>query len=292
MKKYLKCVLPLILLIILFSCMNNEKSSPVHIEKHVNFESDYVASRNVEVMLPPGYMNDEAQQYDVIYMHDGQNVFHPETAYAGFAWQVDKAMVKLLNEADIRPAIIVAIWNSPLRMNEYMPAKPRDLVQERADREGWEGELLSDNYLKFIVEELKPFIDSTYNTSPSRENTFIMGSSMGGLISLYALSEYPDVFGGAACLSTHWPALNGVSLDYLKTNLPVAGNHKLYFDFGTATLDSLYDPYQQKADKIIMEKGYTYQKDWITLKFEDADHSEKSWQERVHIPLSFLLQKE
>lgn len=272
--------------------MNHKKASPVHIDHYVNFKSDYVTSRNVDVMLPPGYLKDEEKKYDVIYMHDGQNVFDAEKAYAGVAWEVEEAMAKLLEKSKIRPAIIVAIWNSPLRMNEYMPAQPRDSVRERADREGWKGELLSDNYLRFIVEELKPFIDSTYNTSPNRGNTFIMGSSMGGLISLYALAEYPEVFGGAACVSTHWPALNGIFLDYVKSNLPAPGNHKFYFDFGTATLDSLYEPYQEKVDEIVAEKGYTEDKDWITLKFEGADHSEKSWQERVHIPLSFLLQKE
>ena len=272
------------------ACMSNKNETPIQIDHFQDFTSEYVDARNIEVMLPPGY--DENKSYDVIYFHDGQNVFNPETSYAGVAWEVDKAIMELIEEEKIRPAIIVAIWNTPKRMQEYMPAKPVDSVFHRAKKAGWNDKVISDDYLRFIVTELKPFIDSTYNTSPNRENTFIMGSSMGGLISLYALTEYPDVFGGAACVSTHWPALNGVFLDYLKTNLPVAGKHNLYFDFGTATLDSLYEPYQQKADKIIMEKGYTNQKDWITHKFEGADHSEKSWQERVHIPLSFLLQKE
>ncbi len=291
MRIRLKFFLPFTLLLIWVACMNHEKASPLHIDHYVNFKSDYVASRNIEVMLPPGYIKEETKQYDVIYMHDGQNIFDAKTSYAGVAWQVDKAIVKLLEKAEIRPAIIVAIWNSPLRMNEYMPAQPLSLVREKADREGWDGELLSDNYLKFIVKELKPFIDSTYNASTKREHTFIMGSSMGALISLYALAEYPEVFGGAACISTHWPALNGVFMDYVNSNLPEPGNHKLYFDFGTETLDSLYEPYQLKVDNILTEKGYINEKHRITLKFEGADHSEESWQERVHIPLMFFLEK-
>jgi len=119
-----------------------------------------------------------------------------------------------------------------------------------------------------------------------------MGSSMGGLISLYALCEYPDIFAGAACISTHWPALDGVFLQYVENYLPVPGNHFIYFDFGTETLDAIYETYQVKVDSIMNAKGYLPNKNWITQKFEGADHSEKAWKERVHIPLLFLLGKE
>ena len=276
-------------LILLSSFMQNKREVPLRIDPYPDFSSKYVKSRNIEVMLPPGY--NENQSYDVIYMHDGQNVFNPETAYAGDAWEVDKAMRILIEENKIRPAIVVAIWNTPLRMNEYMPAQPAEESRRRAIAEGWEDELLSDNYLKFIVSELKPFIDSIYPTLQRRENTFIMGSSMGGLISIYALSEYPNVFGGAACISTHWPALDGVFLDYVKNNLPQPENHKVYFDHGTETQDVQYETFQQKVDEMIENKGFTRGKNWLTLKFDGADHSEKAWQERVHLPLMFFLGK-
>ena len=276
-------------LILLSSFMQNKREVPLRIDPYPDFSSKYVKSRNIEVMLPPGY--NENQSYDVIYMHDGQNVFNPETAYAGDAWEVDKAMRILIEENKIRPAIVVAIWNTPLRMNEYMPAQPAEESRRRAIAEGWEDELLSDNYLKFIVSELKPFIDSIYPTLQRRENTFIMGSSMGGLISIYALSEYPNVFGGAACISTHWPALDGVFLDYVKNNLPQPENHKVYFDYGTETQDVQYETFQQKVDEMIENKGFTRGKNWLTLKFDGAGHSEKAWQERVHLPLMFFLGK-
>lgn len=274
----------------LTACMSNKNETSIQLDHYPDFASEYADARNIEVMLPPDY--DEIQSYDVIYFHDGQNVFNPQTSFAGVAWEVDKAMNKLLKEDRIRPAIVVAIWNTPKRMQEYMPAKPVDSVYHRAKKADWDGEIISDDYLRFIVTELKPFIDSTYSTSPNRENTFIMGSSMGGLISLYALTEYPEVFGGAGCVSTHWPALDGVFLDYVKINLPQPGNHKIYFDYGTKTLDARYEPFQQKVDKMMEDKGFTKGKNWLTLKFEDADHSEKAWKERVHIPLEFLLAKE
>jgi pimeloyl-ACP methyl ester carboxylesterase len=120
---------------------------------------------------------------------------------------------------------------------------------------------------------------------------------MGGLISMYALCEYPDIFGGAACLSTHWPGLHieegynpipGSFVDYLRHQLPEPGSNKIYFDFGTETLDSLYAPYQQMVDAAMIMKGYRAS-DWITRKFEGADHSERSWHKRLHIPVEFLM---
>jgi enterochelin esterase-like enzyme len=124
---------------------------------------------------------------------------------------------------------------------------------------------------------------------------------MGGLISLYAICEYPTVFGGAACLSAHTPMIKSELLvavadsdvaskfrDYLKINLPDPKNHKIYFDYGDKTLDAYYKPFQEKIDLIMTEKGFT-DKNWITQFFPGDDHSEKSWSKRLSIPLIFLL---
>ena len=120
---------------------------------------------------------------------------------------------------------------------------------------------------------------------------------MGGLISIYALCEYPNIFGGAACLSTHWPGIFKADNPfpkamqvYLKTHLPLAKKHKIYFDYGTLTLDAMYEPYQLEVDKIMAYKRYS-SKNWITKKFEGENHSEIAWSKRVRIPLEFLLRK-
>jgi predicted alpha/beta superfamily hydrolase len=121
---------------------------------------------------------------------------------------------------------------------------------------------------------------------------------MGGLISMYAICEYPNVFGGAACLSTHWPGTFKVEgnpipdafFNYLSKNLPNPKSHKLYFDYGDQTLDALYPPLQKKADEVIKSKGYTA-KNWITKFFSGENHSEKAWNKRLDIPLLFLLKK-
>ncbi|HJW46870.1 MAG TPA: alpha/beta hydrolase-fold protein, partial [Lysobacter sp.] len=149
--------------------------------------------------------------------------------------------------------------------------------------------IVSDDYLKFVVTELKPFIDATYRTRKGRDDTFVMGSSMGGLISLYAVAEYPEVFGGAGAVSTHWPIGDGIVIDWLGAHLPSPRNHRIYYDFGTATLDAQYEPYQRRMDALMPAHGYVEGRNWTTRKFEGAEHSERAWRARVDVPLVFLL---
>jgi enterochelin esterase-like enzyme len=119
---------------------------------------------------------------------------------------------------------------------------------------------------------------------------------MGGLISLYGLSEHPSVFGAAACLSTHWPGsfllddptLPEALLGYIEAQLPAAGRHRLYFDHGTATLDAWYPPWQARVDELLRDKGYSAS-DWQSLSFPDAEHSEQAWAARLDRPLEFLF---
>ncbi|HJP64359.1 MAG TPA: alpha/beta hydrolase-fold protein [Mucilaginibacter sp.] len=158
---------------------------------------------------------------------------------------------------------------------------------------------LSDNYLKFLVKELKPYIDTHFSTLRDQKNTFTAGSSMGGLISMYAICEYPGVFGEAACLSTHWPGIfttvdnpiPAAFIRYLKTHLPSPQNHRIYFDYGSATLDAMYKPYQLQADSAMKMAGYA-ENNWLTREFPGADHSEISWRKRFDVPVLFLLGKQ
>ena len=101
--------------------------------------------------------------------------------------------------------------------------------------------------------------------------------------------EYPNIFGGAACFSTHWPVLDGVFIEYLKNNLPDPRSHKLYFDYGTLGLDSKYEPYQLIVDSLLTVKGYKTNVNWITKKFEGDDHNEVSWRARFHYPIEFFF---
>ena len=265
-----------------------------------DFESEFVESRNVDVWLPDGYDDSEGKNFSVIYMQDGQNLFNPETSYSGEEWGVDEAITKLVKERKIPGVIVVGIWNTPKRYQEYMPEKPFNKLSRRTKgklMKKFGGMPLSDEYLKFMVEELKPFIDSVYRTNSGRENTYLMGSSMGGLISIYALCEYPQIFRGAGCLSTHWIGNHEVEphevsdafVTYLIESLPDAGGHLLYFDYGTATLDSLYQPHQHKIDKVMMDKDYRIGLDWMTKKYDGHEHNEIYWRKRLDVPLMFLL---
>ncbi len=261
------------------------------LHRYENYASRFVRARNIEVWLPPGY--DGRQRLPVIYMQDGQNLFDPGCAYTGVDWGVDETLARLAEKGEIRAAIVVGLWNSELRWREYMPEKAlrtagESKAKSRFVREQG-GTPISDRYLRFLVAEFKALVDATYMTHAGPGDTFLMGSSMGALLSLYALCEYPDLFGGAGCLSTHWPAADGAMLEYLKTALPASGRHRLYFDYGTETLDAAYPPYQRQVDAMLHKRGYQEGRDWITHCFAGSDHSERCWRERLDIPLKFLL---
>ena len=255
--------------------------------------SQFVAPRRVDVWLPPGYDTHSSERYPVIYMHDGQNLFGPVNSFGGPAWEVDQALCRLIKSHQTPAAIIVGIWNTGMgRFPEYMPQKAATgaVVLLHVGTQAIATDTIrSDAYLKFMVEELKPLIDRTYRTQPGAPHTFVMGSSMGGLISAYAVAEYPGVFGGAGCVSIHWPAGEGAMIRYLKQHLPKPGANRFYFDYGTETLDAAYEPYQLQMDAVMRAAGYIAGRDWLTRKFPGADHSEKSWRLRVDVPLVFLL---
>jgi enterochelin esterase-like enzyme len=213
-------------------------------------------------------------------------------AFAGNEWDVDGAMQRLLARGEVREAIVVGVWNSPRRFREYMPAMvagdavPMHVEGVPAVRVA---EIASDAYLAFLVEELKPFIDARYRTRPGPDDTVVIGSSMGGLVSLYALARYPGVFGRAGALSTHWLACDGCTVDWFARHLPAPAIHRLYFDHGTATLDAGYAPHQQRMDAALRAAGWIEGRDWQSRVFEGAAHDEAAWRARIEVPLAFLL---
>jgi len=258
-----------------------------------NVPSLFINPRNVEVWLPPDYDEGDAGGYAVLYMHDGQNLFESQKSFIGVDWGMDETMASLCAEKEILSTIVVAIWNIPQRLREYLPQQPycnhlslrsRSRVIKR-----YGGMPISDNYLRFIVYELKPFIDSRYCTRPERESTFLMGSSMGGVISLYGICEYPQVFGGAGCLSTHWPIARKAFSKYLKTRLPGPGRHKIYLDYGNEANRADYRYRQKRVEHLLKDKGYEFGQDWLGNWYAGDPHSETAWRDRVQVPLQFLL---
>lgn len=268
------------------------------IERLENFTSQFVASRNIDVWIPEGF--NKNSKYSVVYMHDGQMLFDSTQTWNKKEWCADEIFSKLIADQKINPCIIVAVWNTPERITEYFPNKifeniEPELQKSILEKYGNGKKISSDNYLKFIVSELKPYIDKNYSTHPEKEHTIIIGSSMGGLISGYAISEYPEIFGGAACMSTAWfsfvepnYAIPLAAFKYFETSLPASENHKIYFDYGTGESDKPYELAQSFIDLIAKGKGFS-DKNYKSMIFEKAVHDEIAWSRRLDIPLLFLL---
>ena len=299
MQKSLFLLIIILLTVSSFAQVNVSTGTVKRLEK---FASKYVDPRNVDVWLPDGYS--AKKKYAVLYMHDGAMLYDAVNSWNKQEWMVDETLGKLIKDGKVRDTIVVGVWNNgDYRHSEYYPEKTlADLSPETRDyivKNSLKDKPQSDNYLKFLVEELKPYIDKNFSTKKDLKNTFIAGSSMGGLISIYAICEYPNVFGGAAGLSSHLPMVGDIKTPnietvpasfrtYLKKHLPKVNSRKIYFDYGDQTLDAYYPPLQKKVDELMMAKGWS-EKSWITKFFPGENHSEVSWAKRLNIPFEFLL---
>lgn len=250
-----------------------------------SFESPQLGnSRSLYVYLPPGYNDGAQRRYPVLYMHDGQNLFDAGSAFAGVEWGLDETAEKLMSAGAVRRAIIVGIGNTPARRTEYSPYDDARLGRGAGDR-----------YLQFIVETLKPYIDRNYRTLSGREDTFIGGSSLGGLIALHALIRHPNVFGGAAVVS---PALQVGRRQMLKDAAKAEFTHpvRVWIDMGSSegVLSESGDATTALADarelaKLLEARGL---KPGAELHFEEVaggEHNEAAWAARADRILQFLL---
>jgi predicted alpha/beta superfamily hydrolase len=250
---------------------------------HPDFKSDVLKnSRTVAVYLPPGYERDKSARYPVLYMHDGQNLFDAATSFAG-EWGADETAERLIAGGKIEPLIIVGIYNNAQRMDEYSP--DRDAKRNAGGR--------GADYARFVVDEVKPFIDRTYRTRPGRADTGIAGSSLGGLISLYACSKYPEVFSRCGIIS---PALmwNDASiLDALEKNHGWMKGHRFWLDMGTAEgsqIDQFSEAlkYTRRLARIFDSAGLKNNRDYHYVEVEKGEHNERAWSARFDKTLMFL----
>lgn len=290
MKKITSIILSTLSLV---CCDNPESCVLGNLDIYENFESQHVAARPVRVWTPADYSKE--QKYDVIYMHDGQNLFDSSITWNHQEWGVDECMTKLMATEQIRPCIVVGIDNiSEIRYEEYYPTAICSEIAPGVLPEDFKP--LGDEYLRFIVEEVKPFVDSLYSTWGDVEHTFVMGSSCGGLISSYALCEYPEVFGGAACLSTHCSLMNphtrtdqkpaaDAYLKYLRTKLP--SDRFLYMDRGDCAIDTPYAEPQEAINQMIQTLGWP-ESQFMYRFFPGHSHSENDWRSRLDIPVQFM----
>lgn len=280
-------------------------SAPGDVKRYTARCASLGSDFTVDVWFPEGYDRAGERRYPVVYMQDGQNLFDPKFAFGGTAWEIDKALGKLIDAGMIETPIIVGIHNrGTCRPADYIPEKPlKEYLTAGQLAESGIGEVTGnryygDEYAAFVARELKPAVDIMFPTRPEREHTFIMGSSMGALASLYAMCEYPDVYGGVGCLSTHWIGNFDYSsvlfptamLEYLRDNLPTPGSHRLYLDRGTEGLDAAYGAWDDKAVALAEEKGYSTAGGTLYIYVDEgATHNERDWCARVDRALDFFL---
>jgi len=237
-----------------------------------------VRPRNVVVWLPPGYSDPAAvsTRHPVLYMHDGQNCFDPSTAFLGREWRADEVADRLVREGRIEPPIIVGIWNTPDRVADY--TIDEDLEKDRSDRKPQGRGGRGDAYLRWIVEELKPAIDRRYRTRPDRASTAMMGSSLGGLISLAAAERHPEVFGRIAAVSPSlWWNEGSVIERWRRSTPPV---DRLWICMGDQERKGL-DESLRRLESAIREGGSPTAERLHAEVVAGGTHDEPSWSARL-----------
>ena len=226
---------------------------------------DGILDRDVIVLLPNDYESNIEKQYPVLYMHDGQNLFDPTTSSFGVDWQIDETLDSLEKLGAIEIPIVVGIYNTSERTADYTIGKQ------------------SQDYMRFVVETVKPFIDKKYRTLTDAKNTAVGGSSYGGLISFKMAWEYPHIFSKAFCLS---PAFKVQNIDYVQNVLDYKGERKnltFYIDNGGIGLEEQLQPGIDDMLEALEVRGYNFF--YITDK--KARHFESDWAKRM--PNAFLL---
>lgn len=235
-----------------------------------------IKDRDVVVWLPPGYEADKNLRYPVVYMHDGQNIFDPVTSAFGTDWSIDETADDLIKKKSIEPVIVVGIYNTSERMEEYTPGDK------------------GTAYMNFIVETVKPLIDSTYRTRPDRKNTIAGGSSAGGIMSFMLVWEHGDIFSKAICMSPAFQSLAPGAWDYARIVQTSNGKKNdvfFYMDNGGVGVESQLQPGIDEMLSALKAKGYEEGKDFVFVHDPAAKHSEADWAKRFPNALMLVLSK-
>jgi predicted alpha/beta superfamily hydrolase len=220
----------------------------------------------VRVYHPPGYHENPFARYPVLYMHDGHNLFFPEEAFAGVTWRVDKTLELLDGMNTVEKVIVVALYPQD-RMVDYV--QPGYQV-----------------YGKFLVESLMPELEQSLNCLKGPENTAVMGSSLGGVVSFYLAWQFPEKFGMAGCFSSTF----GYSDDLLdRVVADPKRNVRFYLDSGWPG-----DNYEVTRNMTaqMLSHGYVWGKDLLSFTYPLAAHSESDWANRFHLPLQYFFSRE
>jgi predicted alpha/beta superfamily hydrolase len=217
----------------------------------------------LRVFYPPGYDENTLESYPVVYMQDGQNLFFPQEAFGGNPWRIGETL-RILDAMNlIRKVIVVGIY-------------PRDRMQDYT-QEGYEP------YGRFLVEEVKPWVDATYRTLHGPETTVTMGSSLGGLVSLLLGWRWPQVFGCIGCLSSTFGWREDL---FARVGAEPKRDIRIYLDSGWPRDN--YEVTRAMRD-LLVARGYAEGRDLLYLAFPRATHDEASWAMRAHVPFQFFF---
>jgi len=253
--------------------------SAPHLIKHERFSSRFLRNqRDLIVYLPPGYDAQPQRRFPVLYLHDGQNLFDGSTSFIpGMDWHVGQTADHFIHEGRVEPLIIVGIYNAgKQRLREYTPTRAPRLGGGSANR-----------YAKFLLEEVRPFVNSQYRAQEGPENTGIGGSSLGGLVSLYVGLRQPEIFGKIAALSPSVWWNERVILRFAAT-APVQPLPRIWLDIGTREGPRIVDDVERFRD-ILIGKGWQPGRNLHYERIEGAEHNEAAWARRVGPFLQFLF---
>jgi predicted alpha/beta superfamily hydrolase len=249
-----------------------------NLRKHQGFRSRFLRNeRDLVVYLPPRYDDQPKRHFPVLYLHDGQNLFDPSTSFIpGMDWNVGQTADQSINAGAVEPLLIVGIYNTgKQRIREYTPTRVPKLGGGRADR-----------YARFLIEELKPFIEREYRTLSVPPKTGIGGSSLGGLVSLYLGLKLPHVFGKLAALSPSvwW---NQQVMYRLVAAANVYPFPRIWLDIGTREGPRIVQDVERFRD-LLLQKGWQPGRDLHYQRIEGGQHNEAAWAQRVGPFLQFL----
>lgn len=248
------------------------------LRKHERFRSRFLRNqRDLIVYLPPGYKDQAWRHFPVLYLHDGQNLFDGATSFiSGQDWHVGSTADECICRGAVEPLIIVGIYNTKARVREYTPTHVPKLGGGRADR-----------YAKFLLEEVKPFIEREYRTLSGPRHTGIGGSSLGGLVSLYLGLKHADIFGRIAALSPSVWWNQRVLLKFAAAANPNP-RPRIWLDIGTREGLRIVQDVEQFRD-VLLQKGWRLEEDLHYERVEGAEHNEAAWSRRVGPFLRFLF---
>lgn len=253
------------------------------IESHPNFPSKTLGNtRDVLVYLPLGYRRSRTRHYPVLYLQDGQNVFDAATAFGGVEWGADETAHRLIEQKLIEPVIIVAVANTgEHRIHEYAPTRGRLEEGKRKRSKG-----LLRQYGRFLINELKPFIDARYRTLTAPEYTGLGGSSLGGLATIALGLWYPNVFRRLAVMS---PSIwwDDCALYKMIEAIDEEARPRLKIWLDTGTNEPGWERARVLRDGLL-QKGWRLHDDLHYFEAEGADHSEGAWAYRLDAVLRFL----